>query len=172
MKHFGLSEAGAQTIRRAHSVQPVTALQSEYSMWWRQPEAEILPLCEQLGIGFVPFSPLGKGFLTGAIDANTTFDKADFRNIVPRFTPDARKANKAVVDLLGRIAHRKNATPAQIALAWALRHPNMIAIPKAATPEHVRANAAAAAIVLTAQDLAEIDKAFPPPRRKQSLAML
>ncbi len=120
VKHFGLSEAGVQTIRRAHAVQPVTALQSEYSLWWREPEAEIMPTLEELGIGFVPFSPLGKGFLTGKIDENTTFDSTDFRNTVPRFSPEARKANQALVDLLGRIAQRKNATPAQIALAWLL----------------------------------------------------
>ena len=120
VRHFGLSEAGVQTIRRAHAVQPVTALQSEYSLWWREPEKEILPTLEELGIGFVPFSPLGKGFLTGAISANTKFDSTDFRNIVPRFTPEARKANQALVDLLGEIAARKKATPAQIALAWLL----------------------------------------------------
>ncbi|MGH9801563.1 MAG: aldo/keto reductase, partial [Blastocatellia bacterium] len=120
VKHFGLSEAGVQTIRRAHAVQPVTALQSEYSLWWREPEAEVIPTLEELGIGFVPFSPLGKGFLTGKIDENTTFDSTDFRNIVPRFTPEARKANQAVVDLIGKVAERKNATPAQIALAWVL----------------------------------------------------
>ena len=120
VRHFGLSEAGAQTIRRAHAVQPVTALPSEYSLWWREPEKEILPTLEGLGIGFVPFSPLGKGFLTGAITENTTFDSTDFRNIVPRFTPEARKANQALVNLLGEIASRKQATPAQIALAWLL----------------------------------------------------
>src|SRR5213594_5135225 len=120
VKHFGLSEAGAQTIRRAHAVQPVAAVQSEYSLWWRQPEKDVLPTLEELGIGFVPFSPLGKGFLTGKIDENTTFDSSDFRNIVPRFTPEARKANQALVGLLGRIAARKKATPAQIALAWLL----------------------------------------------------
>jgi hypothetical protein len=120
VKHFGLSAAGVQTIRRAHAVQPVTALQSEYSLWWRNPEAELLPTLEELGIGFVPFSPLGKGFLTGKIDENTTFDSSDFRNIVPRFTPEARKANQALVDLLGKVAKQKNATPAQIALAWLL----------------------------------------------------
>ena len=161
VKHFGLSEAGAQTIRRAHSVQPVTALQSEYSMWWRQPEAEILPLCEQLGIGFVPFSPLGKGFLTGAIDANTTFDKADFRNIVPRFTPDARKANKAVVDLLGRIAHRKNATPAQIALAWLLaQKPWIVPIPGTTKLNRLQENIGGADVELVAADLREIKGAW------------
>ncbi len=120
VRHFGLSEAGAQTIRRAHAVQPVAALQSEYSLWWKRPEAEIIPTLEELGIGFVPYSPLGKGFLTGKIDDGTTFDKSDFRNTLPRFTPDARKANQAVVDLLGEIGKRKRATPAQIALAWLL----------------------------------------------------
>jgi aryl-alcohol dehydrogenase-like predicted oxidoreductase len=120
VRHFGLSEAGMQTLRRAHAVQPVTALQSEYSLWWRKPEQEVLPTCEELGIGFVPFSPLGKGFRTGKIDENTTFDKSDFRNIVPRFTPEARKANQALVDLLRQIADQKNATAAQIALAWLL----------------------------------------------------
>src|SRR5216110_1882930 len=120
VKHFGLSEPGVQTIRRAHAVQPVTAVQSEYSMWWREPEQEVLPTLEELGIGFVPFSPLGKGFLTGAINENTTFDSTDFRNIVPRFTPEARKSNQALVDLLSKIAERKKATPAQIALAWLL----------------------------------------------------
>src|SRR5205814_6093468 len=118
VKHFGLSEAGVQTIRRAHAVQPVTALQSEYSLWWREPEAEVIPTLAELGIGFVPFSPLGKGFLTGKIDENTTFDKTDFRNILPRFTPEARKANQGLVDLLKKIAEGKKATPAQIALAW------------------------------------------------------
>ena len=130
VKHFGLSEAGAQTIRRAHAVQPVTALQSEYSLWWREPEEEVLPTLEELGIGFVPFSPLGKGFLTGKIDENTTFDSTDFRNTVPRFTPEARKANQALVDLLGEIAARKKATPAQIALAWLLaQKPWIVPIP-------------------------------------------
>src|SRR5881409_174612 len=126
VKHFGLSEAGVQTIRRAHAVQPATALQSEYSLWWREPEEEVLPTLEELGIGFVPFSPLGKGFLTGKIDETTTFDKSDFRNIVPRFTPEARKANQALVDLLRQIADRKNATPAQIALAWLLAQKSWI----------------------------------------------
>src|SRR5216683_3487911 len=130
VKHFGLCEAGAQTIRRANAVQPVTALQSEYSLWWRQPEEEVLPTLEELGIGFVPFSPLGKGFLTGKIDENTTFDNSDFRNIVPRFTPEARKANQALVDLLTRVAERKKATPAQIALAWLLaQKPWIVPIP-------------------------------------------
>ena len=130
VKHFGLSEAGVQTIRRAHAVQPVTAVQSEYSLWWRRPEAEVLPTLEELGIGFVPYSPLGKGFLTGKINENTTFDSSDFRNIVPRFTPEARKANQALVDLLGKIAERKKATPAQIALAWLLaQKPWIVPIP-------------------------------------------
>src|SRR5712671_1111537 len=130
VKHFGLSEAGVQTIRRAHAVQPVTALQSEYSLWWREPEAEIIPTLEELGIGFVPFSPLGRGFLTGKIDENTTFDSSDFRNIVPRFTPEARKANQALVDLLRSIGERKKATPAQIALAWLLaQKPWIVPIP-------------------------------------------
>ena len=130
VKHFGLSEAGVQTIRRAHAVQPVTALQSEYSLWWREPEAEVIPTLEELGIGFVPFSPLGKGFLTGKISENTKFDKNDFRNIVPRFTPENRKANQAVVDLLGRFAQQKKATPAQIALAWLLaQKPWIVPIP-------------------------------------------
>src|SRR5712664_538861 len=130
VKHFGLSEARVQTIRRAHAVQPVTALQSEYSLWWREPEAEVIPTLEELGIGFVPFSPLGKGFLTGKINENTTFDSSDFRNIVPRFTPENRKANKALVDLLSRIAERKRATPAQIALAWLLaQKPWIVPIP-------------------------------------------
>src|ERR1700747_3245840 len=127
VKHFGLSEAGVQTIRRAHKVQPVTALQSEYSLWWREPEAEVMPTLEELGVGFVPFSPLGKGFLTGKIDEKTKFDKGDFRNIVPRFSPEARKANQTVVDLLGRIAEQKKATPAQIALAWLLAQKAWIA---------------------------------------------
>ena len=130
VKHFGLSEAGVQTIRRAHAVQPVTAVQSEYSLWWRRPEEEVLPTLEELGIGLVPFSPLGKGFLTGNIDANTTFDNSDFRNIVPRFTPEARKANMALVDLLRKVAERKKATPAQIALAWLLaQKPWIVPIP-------------------------------------------
>src|SRR5579885_1614621 len=120
VKHFGLSEAGAQTVRRAHAVQPVTALQNEYSLWWRRPEAEIIPACEELGIGLVPYSPLGKGFLTGKVDENTTFDSTDIRSVIPRFTPEARRANRALVDLLGRIASRKRATPAQIALGWLL----------------------------------------------------
>ncbi len=160
VRHFGLSEAGVQTIRRAHAVQPVTALQSEYSLWWREPEAEVLPTLEELGIGFVPFSPLGKGFLTGKIDENTKFDGTDFRNLVPRFTPEARKANKALVDLLQAIAARKRATPAQIALAWLLAQKPWIApIPGTTKLERLEENLGAAAIQLTADDLREIDSA-------------
>src|SRR3989441_642402 len=160
VRHFGLSEAGAQTIRRAHAVQPVTALQSEYSLWWRNPEAEILPTLEELGIGLVPFSPLGKGFLTGKIDEKTTFDSSDFRNVVPRFTPEARKANQALVDLLGTIAHRKKATPAQIALAWLLaRKPWIVPIPGTRKLERLEENIGAAAVDLTADDLREIERA-------------
>jgi aryl-alcohol dehydrogenase-like predicted oxidoreductase len=160
VKHFGLSEAGVQTIRRAHAVQPVTAVQSEYSLWWRRPEEEVLPTLEELGIGFVPFSPLGKGFLTGKIDENTTFDSSDFRNIVPRFTPEARKANLALVDLLARIAERKRATPAQIALAWLLaRKPWIVPIPGTRKLERLEENIGAAAVELTSQDLREIDSA-------------
>jgi aryl-alcohol dehydrogenase-like predicted oxidoreductase len=160
VKHFGLSEAGAQTIRRAHAVQPVAALQSEYSLWWREPEAEILPTLEELGIGFVPFSPLGKGFLTGKIDENTTFDSADFRNIVPRFTPEARKANQALVDLIGKVAARKNATPAQIALAWVLAQKPWIApIPGTTKLHRLKENIAAVEVELTPDDLREIDSA-------------
>ncbi len=160
VKHFGLSEAGVQTIRRAHAVQPVTALQSEYSLWWREPEAEVLPTLEELGIGFVPFSPLGKGFLTGKIDENTKFDSTDFRNVVPRFTPESRKANKALVDLLQTIAARKKATPAQIALAWLLaRKPWIVPIPGTTKLERLEENIGAAALELTPQDLREIDDA-------------
>jgi len=160
VKHFGLSEAGVQTIRRAHAVQPVTAVQSEYSLWWRNPEAELLPTLEELGIGFVPFSPLGKGFLTGKIDENTTFDSSDFRNIVPRFTPEARKANQALVDLLGKIAERKKATPAQIALAWLLaQKPWIVPIPGTTKLARLEENIGAAAIELTSDDLREIDSA-------------
>jgi aryl-alcohol dehydrogenase-like predicted oxidoreductase len=160
VKHFGLSEAGVQTIRRAHVVQPVTALQSEYSLWWREPEAEVLPTLEELGIGFVPFSPLGKGFLTGKIDENTKFDSTDFRNVVPRFTPEARKANKALVDLLQAIAARKKATPAQIALAWLLaQKPWIVPIPGTTKLERLEENIAAAALELTPQDLREIEGA-------------
>ena len=161
VKRFGLSEAGAQTIRRAHAVQPVTALQSEYSLWWREPEKEILPTLEELGIGFVPFSPLGKGFLTGAIDENTKFDSADFRNIVPRFTAEARKANQALVDLLGRIAARKKATSAQIALAWLLaQKPWIVPIPGTTKLHRLEENVGAAEVALTPDDLREIDGAL------------
>jgi aryl-alcohol dehydrogenase-like predicted oxidoreductase len=160
VRHFGLSEAGAQTIRRAHAVQPVTALQSEYSLWWRTPETETFPTLEELGIGFVPFSPLGKGFLTGKIDENTKFDSADFRNIVPRFTPEARKANQALVELLGRIAARKKATPAQIALAWLLaQKPWIVPIPGTTKPGRLEENVGAAAVELTTDDLREIESA-------------
>jgi aryl-alcohol dehydrogenase-like predicted oxidoreductase len=160
VKHFGLSEAGAPTIRRAHAVQPVTALQSEYSLWWRRPEAEVLPTLEELGIGFVPFSPLGKGFLTGKIDEKTTFDSSDFRNIVPRFTPEARKANQALVDLLARIGDRKKATPAQIALAWLLaQKPWIVPIPGTRKLERLDENLGAAAVGLTSDDLREIEGA-------------
>ena len=160
VKHFGLSEAGVQTIRRAHAVQPVTAVQSEYSLWWRGPEAEVLPTLEELGIGFVPFSPLGKGFLTGKIDENTTFDSSDFRNIVPRFTPEARKANQALVDLLGKIAERKKATPAQIALAWLLaQKPWIVPIPGTTKLHRLDENIGAVAVELTSDDLREIDSA-------------
>jgi aryl-alcohol dehydrogenase-like predicted oxidoreductase len=160
VEHFGLSEAGVQTIRRAHAVQPVTAVQSEYSLWWRKPEEEVLPTLEELGIGFVPFSPLGKGFLTGKIDENTTFDKSDFRNIVPRFTPEARKANQALVDLLRNIAERKKATPAQIALAWLLaQKPWIVPIPGTKKPSRLEENIGATAVELTPDDLREIDSA-------------
>ncbi len=160
VKHFGLSEAGVQIIRRAHAVQPVAALQSEYSLWWREPEAEILPTLEELGIGFVPFSPLGKGFLTGKINEETKFDKTDFRNIVPRFTPENRRANQALVDLLGKIAARKKVTPAQIALAWILaRKPWMVPIPGTTKLHRLEENIGAAAIELTADDLNQIDGA-------------
>ena len=160
VKHFGLSEAGVQTIRRAHGVQPVTAVQSEYSLWWRHPEEEVLPTLEELGIGFVPYSPLGKGFLTGKIDENTTFDSSDFRNTLPRFTPEARKANQALVDLLGRIGELKNATPAQIALAWLLaQKPWIVPIPGTRKLERLEENIGAAALELTSDDLREIDSA-------------
>ena len=160
VRHFGLSEAGVQMIRRAHAVQPVTALQSEYSLWWREPEAEIIPTLEELGIGFVPFSPLGKGYLTGKIDENTSFDSSDFRNTVPRFAPDARKANRAVVDLLETIAQRKKATPAQIALAWVLaQKPWMVPIPGTTKLHRLQENVAAASIELNDGDLREIDNA-------------
>jgi aryl-alcohol dehydrogenase-like predicted oxidoreductase len=160
VKHFGLSEAGVKTIRRAHAVQPVTAVESEYSLWWRRPEEELLPTLEELGIGFVPFSPLGKGFLTGKIDEHTTFDKSDFRNIVPRFTPQARKANQALVDLLARVALQKEATPAQIALAWLLaQKPWIVPIPGTTKLARLTENTAAATVELTADDLREIDSA-------------
>ena len=160
VKHFGLSEAGAQTIRRAHSVQRVTAIQSEYSLWWRKPEAEVLPTVEELGIGFVPYSPLGKGFLTGKIDENTTFDSSDFRNTIPRFTPEARKANQALVDLLGEIAERKEATRAQIALAWLLaQKPWIVPIPGTRKLERLDENIGATKVELTSDDLREIDSA-------------
>jgi aryl-alcohol dehydrogenase-like predicted oxidoreductase len=158
VKHFGLSEAGVQTIRRAHQVQPVTALQSEYSLWWREPEAEIMPTLGELGIGFVPFSPLGKGFLTGAIKADTKFDQTDFRNIVPRFSPKNRKANQALVDLLVRFAAQKKATPAQIALAWLLaQKPWIVPIPGTTKLHRLTENIGAAAIELTSDDLRQID---------------
>jgi aryl-alcohol dehydrogenase-like predicted oxidoreductase len=160
VKHFGLSEAGVQTIRRAHTVQPVTAVQSEYSLWWRTPEKDVLPTLEELGIGFVPFSPLGKGFLTGKIDQNTTFDSSDFRNIVPRFTPEARKANQALVDLLASIAQRKKATPAQLALAWLLaQKPWIVPIPGTTKLKRMEENIGAGAIELTSDDLREIEDA-------------
>ena len=162
VKHFGMSEAAAQTIRRAHAVQPVTALQSEYSLWWREPERDVLPTLQELGIGFVPYSPLGKGFLTGAIDAHTAFDKTDFRNIVPRFSPEARKANQALVDLLGEIARRKGAMSAQIALAWLLaQKPWIVPIPGTTKLHRLEENiAAAAAVTLTAGDLSDIERAL------------
>jgi aryl-alcohol dehydrogenase-like predicted oxidoreductase len=160
VRHFGLSEAGPQTIRRAHATQPVTALQSEYSLWWRAPEAEIIPTLEELGIGFVPYSPLGRGFLTGAIDENTSFVKGDFRSALPRFTPEARKANQAVVDLLGEIAKQKSATPAQVALAWLLaRKPWIVPIPGTTRLHRLEENIGAAALKLTAEDLQKIDRA-------------
>jgi aryl-alcohol dehydrogenase-like predicted oxidoreductase len=160
VRHFGLSEAGVQTIRRAHAVQPVTAVQSEYSLWWRRPEAEVLPALAELGIGLVPYSPLGKGFLTGAIDANTKFASTDFRNIVPRFTPEARKANQALVDRLAAIAKRKQATPAQIALAWLLaQQPWIVPIPGTTKLARLEENVGAADVALTADDLGEIDRA-------------
>ena len=158
VRHFGLSEAGAGTIRRAHAVQAVAAVQSEYSLWWREPETELLPTLEELGIGFVPFSPLGKGFLTGTIDEHTTFDSTDFRNTVPRFAPEARKANKALVDLLGSIAARKQATPAQLALAWLLaQRPWIVPIPGTTKRQRLEENIGAAAVQLSPDDLREID---------------
>ncbi len=161
VRHFGLSEAGVESIRRAHAVQPVAALQSEYSLWWREPQKAILPLCEELGIGFVPFSPLGKGFLTGKIDENTAFDKDDFRNIVPRFSPEARKANQALVDLLGRIAGERQATPAQIALAWLLaQKPWIVPIPGTTRLHSLEENIGAGNVELAPQDLERIDTAL------------
>ena len=160
VKHFGLSEAGVQTIRRAHAVQPVTALQNEYSLWWRRPEEEVLPVLEELGIGFVPFSPLGRGFLTGKMNENTTFDSSDLRNTLPRFTPEARKANQALVDLLGEIAKRKKATPAQIALAWLLaQKPWIVPIPGTTKLQRLEENVGAVEIELTRDDLREIESA-------------
>jgi len=160
VRHFGLSEAGVKTIRRAHAVQPVAALQSEYSLWWRKPEEEVLPTLEELGIGFVPFSPLGKGFLTGKIDEKTSFEKNDFRNIVPRFTPEARKANQALVDLLGAVAKRKNSTPAQVALAWLLaQKPWIVPIPGTTKLNRLEENLGAANLEITPDDLRAIDSA-------------
>jgi aryl-alcohol dehydrogenase-like predicted oxidoreductase len=160
VKHFGLSEAGVQTIRRAHKVQPVTALQSEYSLWWREPEAEVIPMLEELGIGFVPFSPLGKGFLTGKISQDTQFDQGDFRNAVPRFTPENRKANQAVVDLVGRFAQQKKATPAQIALAWLLaQKPWMVPIPGTTKLHRLEENIGALNVQLLPDELRELDMA-------------
>jgi aryl-alcohol dehydrogenase-like predicted oxidoreductase len=160
VKHFGLSEAGAQTIRHAHAVQPVTAVQSEYSLWWRRPEEDVLPTLEELGIGFVPFSPLGKGFLTGKIDETTTFDSTDFRSIVPRFTPESRKANQALVELLRTIAEQRKATPAQIAIAWLLaQKPWIVPIPGTRKLERLDENISALAVKLTPADLRDIDRA-------------
>ncbi|MGA8479306.1 MAG: aldo/keto reductase [Chthoniobacterales bacterium] len=160
VKHFGLSEAGMQTIRRAHAVQPVTAVQSEYSLWWRRPEDEVLPTLEELGIGFVPYSPLGKGFLTGKVNENTTFDSTDFRNTLPRFTPEARKANQALVDLLEKVAARKNASPAQIALAWLLaQKPWIVPIPGTTKLNRLDENIGAVSVELTPDDLRDIDTA-------------
>ena len=160
VKHFGLSEPGVQTIRRAHAVQPVTAVQNEYSLWWRKPEEEVLPTLEELGIGFVPFSPLGRGFLTGRMNENTTFDSSDLRGTLPRFTPEARKANQALVDLLGQIAERKKATPAQIALAWLLaQKPWIVPIPGTTKLNRLEENIGATSIELTTDDLREIEAA-------------
>jgi len=161
VKHFGMSEAGVTSLRRAHAVQPVAALQSEYSLWWREPEAEILPACEELGIGFVPFSPLGKGFLTGTIDASTTFESTDFRSVVPRFTAENRAANHALVERIGAIAAAKGATPAQVALAWLLsRKPWIAPIPGTTKPHRLRENLGGAAVALTAEDLRRIGEAL------------
>jgi aryl-alcohol dehydrogenase-like predicted oxidoreductase len=160
VKHFGLSEAGAETIRRAHKVQPVTALQSEYSLWWREPEAEVIPTLEELGIGFVPFSPLGKGFLTGAIKEDTKFDQTDFRNIVPRFSEENRKANQAMVDLIAKFAKEKNVTPAQIALAWLLaQKPWIVPIPGTTKLHRLEENIAAVTVDLTSEDLRQLETA-------------
>ena len=162
VKHFGLSEAGVKTIRRAHAVQPLTALQSEYSLWWRKPEQEVIPTLKELGIGFVPYSPLGKGFLTGKIDENSKFDNSDFRSTLPRFTPKAIKVNQALIDLLGRIAKRKNATPAQIALAWLLaRKPWIVPIPGTKRRKYLQENIGALNVALTGKDLARIDEIAP-----------
>jgi aryl-alcohol dehydrogenase-like predicted oxidoreductase len=161
VKHFGLSEAGAGSIRKAHTVQPVTALQSEYSLWWREPEKEIIPTLGELGIGFVPFSPLGKGFLTGAINANTQFDKTDFRNIVPRFAEGNRKANQVVVDKIADFAKRKNVTPAQVALAWVLvQKPWIVPIPGTTRIQRLEENVKSEQLVLTSEDLKEIEESF------------
>jgi aryl-alcohol dehydrogenase-like predicted oxidoreductase len=160
VRHFGLSEAGVQTIRRAHAVQPVAAVQSEYSLWWREPEQDVMPVLEELGIGFVPFSPLGKGFLTGAINANTKFDSSDFRNVVPRFSEEARRANQAVVELLAKIAAEQRATPAQVALAWLLaQKPWIVPIPGTTKLHRLEENIAAANVELTSEDLRQIDEA-------------
>src|SRR5678810_331276 len=160
VKHFGLSEAGVQTIRRAHAVQPVTAVQSEYSLWWRKPEEELIPTLEELGIGFVPYSPLGKGFLTGKIDENTKFDSTDFRNMVPRFSPEARKVNQAMIDLLNNIAEKKNATPAQVALAWLLaQKPWIVPIPGTTKLHRLQENCGAASVQLSPEDLRELENA-------------
>ena len=158
VKHFGLSEAGVETIRRAHKVQPVVALQSEYSLWWREPEAEVIPTLEELGIGFVPFSPLGKGFLSGKISEDTQFDKTDFRNIVPRFSPENRKANRAMVDLIGKFAQQKKATPAQVALAWLLaQKPWIVPIPGTTKLHRLEENIGAAAVELTPGEVQELE---------------
>ena len=160
VRHFGLSEAGVETIRRAHKVQPVAALQSEYSLWWREPEAEVIPTLEELGIGFVPFSPLGKGFLTGKISEDTQFDKTDFRNVVPRFTPENRKTNQALVALIGKFAQQKKATPAQVALAWLLaQKPWIVPIPGTTKLQRLEENIAAVAVELTHEDLRQLETA-------------
>jgi aryl-alcohol dehydrogenase-like predicted oxidoreductase len=161
VRHFGLSEAGVETVRRAHAVQPVTAVQSEYSLWWREPEKEVLPALEELGIGFVPFSPLGRGFLTGAISADTKFDPTDFRNVVPRFSEENRKANQSLVELVGRIAARKQATPAQVALAWLLaQKPWIVPIPGTTKPHRLEENLGGASVELTPDDLRGIEAAL------------